>query len=179
LKTTRGFLSLRKIKKYYAQTGEQDDLISIGTIGLIKGISSFDSGKGARLSTYAARCIENEILMYFRGRRKQSQEISLSETIEGDQDGNSLSLMDVVSVDDTMLDDISAGDMQALLHHYIEKVLDEREQKIVILRYGLSGNAQLTQRETAEICGISRSYVSRIEKKALEKLRGCFEENSV
>ena len=117
--------------------------------------------------------------MYFRGRRKQSQEISLSETIEGDQDGNSLSLMDVVSVDDTMLDDISAGDMQALLHHYIEKVLDEREQKIVILRYGLSGNAQLTQRETAEICGISRSYVSRIEKKALEKLRGCFEENSV
>ncbi len=116
--------------------------------------------------------------MYFRGRRKQSLEVSLSETIEGDQDGNSLSLMDVVSVDDTMLEDISAGDMYTLLHHYVDQVLDERERKIILLRYGLDGTAPLTQRETADLCGISRSYVSRIEKKALERLRSCFNENS-
>ncbi|MBR6812262.1 MAG: RNA polymerase sporulation sigma factor SigK [Oscillospiraceae bacterium] len=159
------------MKKYYAQGADQDDLISIGTIGLIKGISSFDVSKGARLSTYAARCIENEILMYFRSKRKQSMEVSLSEVIEGDQEGNSLSLMDVISVDDTMLDDISTAQTGKLVRSYVNTQLDEREKMIICLRYGLDGKIPLTQRETAQKCGISRSYVSRIEKKALQKLK--------
>ena len=163
------------MKKYYAQSADQDDLISIGTIGLIKGISSFDASKGARLSTYAARCIENEILMHFRSKRKQSMEVSLSEVIEGDQEGNSLSLMDVVSVDDTMLDDISAAQTGRQLRSYVNTHLDQREKMIIDLRYGLDGKAPLTQRETAQKCGISRSYVSRIEKKALQKLKSALD----
>ncbi len=159
------------IKKYYTQSSDQEDLISIGTIGLIKGISSFDPAKGARLATYAARCIENEILMYFRGQKKLQGEVSLSDSIESDKEGNTLQLMDVVGVDDTMLDDIHERDNALRLRQLVQECLTLREAEIIRLRYGLGGTIPLTQREVAASFGISRSYVSRIEKRALEKLR--------
>jgi RNA polymerase sporulation-specific sigma factor len=159
------------IKKYYTQSSDQEDLISIGTIGLIKGISSFDPAKGARLATYAARCIENEILMYFRGQKKLQGEVSLSDSIESDKEGNTLQLMDVVGVDDTMLDDIHERDSALRLRRLVQECLTLREAEIIRLRYGLGGTVPLTQREVAASFGISRSYVSRIEKRALEKLR--------
>ena len=159
------------IKKYYTQSADQEDLISIGTIGLIKGISSFDPEKGARLATYAARCIENEILMYFRSQKKLQGEVSLSDSSETDKEGNALQLMDVVGVDDTMLDDIHDRDSALRLHQIIRERLTTREAEIIRLRYGLGGTIPLTQREIAASFGISRSYVSRIDKRALEKLR--------
>jgi len=159
------------VKKYYTQSGDQDDLISIGTIGLIKGISTFKPDRKVRLATYASRCIENEILMHFRSQKKLQGEVSLSDTLEADGDGGSLSLMDVIRVDDTMLDDLSARDACLRLRAHVETCLDSRERQVVTLRYGLAGEEPLTQREIARCCGISRSYVSRIEKKALEKLR--------
>ena len=159
------------IKKYYTQNGDQEDLISIGTIGLIKGISSFDASKGARLATYAARCIENEILMYFRGQKKLQGEVSLSDSIESDKEGNALQLMDVIGVDDTMLEDIHDRDSALKLRQLVQECLTQRESEIIRLRYGLGGTVPLTQREVAAAFGISRSYVSRIEKRALEKLR--------
>ncbi len=158
------------VKKYYTQTSDQDDLISIGTIGLIKGVSTYKPDKGVRLATYASRCIENEILMYFRSQKKSAGDLSLSDSIETDKDGNTLSLMDVISVDDDMLENISSRDSRVQLRKYVSEALSPREQHIICLRYGLNGSAPKTQRETAEICGISRSYVSRIEKKALSKL---------
>lgn len=163
------------VKKYYTQSGDQEDLISIGTIGLIKGISSFNADKGARLATYAARCIENEILMYFRSQKKLQSEVSLSDSIEGDQDGNALQLMDVVGVDDTMLEDLHDRDSALRLRRLIGTCLTPRESEIIRLRYGLGGTVPLTQREVARSFGISRSYVSRIEKRALEKLRTALE----
>ena len=163
------------VKKYYTQSGDQEDLISIGTIGLIKGISSFNADKGARLATYAARCIENEILMYFRSQKKLQSEVSLSDSIEGDQDGNALQLMDVVGVDDTILEDLHDRDSALRLRRLIGTCLTPRESEIVRLRYGLGGTVPLTQREVARSFGISRSYVSRIEKRALEKLRTALE----
>lgn len=159
------------VKKYYAQSIDQDDLISIGTIGLIKGISSFDPAKGARLATYAARCIENEILMHFRSQKKLQGEVSLSESIESDRDGNSLQLMDVIGVDDTMLEDLYDRDSALRLRQLVYQCLTRREAEVIRLRYGLGGTIPLTQREIASTFGISRSYVSRIEKRALEKLR--------
>ena len=147
------------VKKYYTQSGDQEDLISIGTIGLIKGISSFNADKGARLATYAARCIENEILMYFRSQKKLQSEVSLSDSIEGDQDGNALQLMDVVGVDDTMLEDLHDRDSALRLRRLIGTCLTPRESEIVRLRYGLGGTVPLTQREVARSFGISRSYV--------------------
>lgn len=159
------------VKKYYAQSADQDDLISIGTIGLIKGISSFDPAKGARLATYAARCIENEILMHFRSQKKLQGEVSLSESIESDRDGNSLQLMDVIGVDDTMLEDLYDRDSALRLRQLVYQCLTRREAEVIRLRYGLGGTIPLTQREIASTFGISRSYVSRIEKRALEKLR--------
>ena len=159
------------IKKYYTQSSDQEDLISIGTIGLIKGISSFDPSKGARLATYAARCIENEILMYFRSQKKLQGEVSLSDSIDTDKEGNALQLMDIVGVDDTMLEDLHDRDNAMRLHHLVRKCLTPRESEIIRLRYGLGGTLPLTQREIASSFGISRSYVSRIEKRALEKLR--------
>lgn len=149
------------IKKYYTQNGDQEDLISIGTIGLIKGISSFDPSKGARLATYAARCIENEILMYFRGQKKLQGEVSLSDSIESDKEGNALQLMDVVGVDDTMLEDIHDRDSALKLRQLVQEYLTPRESEIIRLRYGLGGTVPLTQREVAASFGISRSYVSR------------------
>ena len=158
------------VKKYYAQESEQDDLISIGTIGLIKGISSFKPEKNTRLATYAARCIENEILMYFRSRKKTQNEVSLSDSLDTDDDGNSLNLMDVVGVDDTMYADLQDRDDCIRVRALVGEVLTEREREIITLRYGLTGQMPRTQRELAAKLGISRSYVSRIEKRALEKL---------
>lgn len=163
------------IKKYYTQDRDQDDLLSIGTIGLIKGISTFRPDKNVRLATYASRCIENEILMYFRSTRKLQGEVSLSDSLDTDQDGNALSLMDVISVDDTMLEDLDAKDSGARVRRCIKTCLNEREAEIIRMRYGLDGAEPLTQREIAAKYGISRSYVSRIEKKAIEKLRACLE----
>ena len=163
------------MKKYYAQTSDQEDLISIGTIGLIKAVSTFDAGKGIRLATYAARCVENEILMHFRSQRNSASDVSLSDYIETGKDGTALSLMDVVCQDDDMFDRISSREDVRLLRQYMGEVLDDREQKVLTLRYGLDGKEPLPQREVAQQCNISRSYISRIEKKALEKLRSAFE----
>ena len=149
------------IKKYYTQTDDQDDLISIGTIGLIKGISTFKPDKNVRLATYASRCIENEILMHFRSRKKLQGEVSLSDTLEADGDGSSLSLMDVISVDDDMLDNLDARESCIKVRQCVKDCLNEREAMIIGLRYGLGGQNPLTQREITAQCGISRSYVSR------------------
>ena len=164
------------IKKYYTQNEDPDDLISIGTIGLIKGVSTYRPDKGARLATYAARCIENELLMHFRAKKRTAGEVSLSETIETDRDGNALSLMDVVSVDDDMYERLDLREACRRLRREVDLCLTEREAEIIRLRYGLDGLTPRTQREIAHRCGISRSYVSRIEKKALEKLRRRMEE---
>ena len=134
------------MKKYYAQTSDQEDLISIGTIGLIKAVSTFDAGKGIRLATYAARCVENEILMHFRSQRKSASDVSLSDYIETGKDGTALSLMDVVCQDDDMFDRISSREDVRLLRQYMGEVLDDREQKVLTLRYGLDGKEPLPQR---------------------------------
>ncbi|MCI1990287.1 MAG: RNA polymerase sporulation sigma factor SigK [Oscillospiraceae bacterium] len=158
------------IKKYYANSGEQDDLISIGTIGLIKAVNTFDSTKGIRLSSYAARCIENEVLMYFRSSRKSAQDVSINEPIDTDKDGNALTLMDIMATEDNILDNIDCKMKSEQLRKYINEVLTPRERVIIQLRYGLDGKKPLTQREVAQRLGISRSYVSRIEKKSLASL---------
>ena len=147
------------VKKYYTQSVDQEDLISIGTIGLIKGISSFDPSKGAKLATYAARCIENEILMHFRSLKRQQNEVSLSDSIDSDKDGESLQLMDVVGVDDTMLEDLHDRESALLLRRLVREKLTLRESEILRLRYGLGGTLPLTQREVAALFDISRSYV--------------------
>ncbi len=164
------------MKKYYTQTADQEDLISIGTIGLIKGISTFDASKGARLATYAARCVENEILMYFRGQRKSASDVSLSEYIETGKDGTALSLMDVICSDEDLFEQMSDKEVYAKLYEKIEECLTPREKRIISLRYGIGNRKPLTQREIADQCGISRSYVSRIEKKALQKLEKALSE---
>ena len=163
------------MKKYYAQTDDQEDLISIGTVGLIKGISSFDPAKGVRLATYAARCVENEILMYFRSRKKSSQDVSLSDFIETGADGTALSLMDVVSEDFDLLEQVSGREMKEKLCLALDGCLTDQERQVICLRYGLGGGEPLRQRQVAEKTGISRSYVSRIEKRALKKLRARLE----
>ncbi len=165
------------MKKYYAQTADQEDLISIGTIGLIKAVSTFDPAKGIRLATYAARCVENEILMYFRSQRKTASDVSLSDYIETGKDGNALSLMDVVSQDEDLFEQVSAKENVRALRRAVREVLTERERLVLTLRYGLDGRPPQPQREVAEACGISRSYVSRIEKKGLEKLRAALKED--
>ena len=147
------------MKKYYAQTADQEDLISIGTIGLIKGIESFDASKGARLATYAARCVENEILMHFRSQKKSSQDVSLSDYIETGADGAALSLMDVVAQDEDLLDRISNREDIRKLIGAVDRVLSDQERQVLILRYGLGGETPHRQREVAQITGISRSYV--------------------
>ena len=149
------------MKKYYTQTADQEDLISIGTIGLIKGISTFDPSKGARLATYAARCVENEILMYFRSQKKTAGDVSLSEYLETGKDGNALSLMDVICSDEDLFTNLSTKEAHAKLYEIMEQVLTPRERTVVTLRYGLGGQTPRTQREIAERCNISRSYVSR------------------
>ena len=163
------------MKKYYTQTADQEDLISIGTIGLIKGISTFDDSKGARLATYAARCVENEILMYFRSQKKTSQDVSLSDYIDSGSEGAALSLMDVVADDCDLLETISDRETVQALGEAIDRCLTDQERLVIRLRYGLEGKAPLRQRQVADVTGISRSYVSRIEKRALEKLRKALE----
>lgn len=158
-------------KKYYAQTADREDLISIGTVGLIKGVESFDPSKGARLATYAARCIENEILMYFRSLRKSAQEVSLSDYIETGTDGAALSLMDVVGEEPDLLEALAGREAVQQLRQALETCLTDQERQIIVLRYGLAGGCPKRQREVAELTGISRSYISRIEKRALQKLR--------
>ena len=164
------------MKKYYAQTSDQEDLISIGTIGLIKGISTFDQSKGARLATYAARCVENEILMYFRSQKKTSQDVSLSDYIETGTDGAALSLMDVVGEDDDLMEMISARESLTKVRSAVDRCLSDQERQVVAMRYGLGGVRPSKQREVAKMLGISRSYVSRIEKRALGKLKEFLEE---
>ena len=167
------------VKKYYTDKVEQDDLISIGTIGLIKGISSFNSSKGIKLATYAARCIENEILMYFRSLKKTAQDVSINDPIETDKEGNNLSLMDVIADDKNILDEIDLRIKTEKLQRYMNEVLTSREKLIISLRFGLVGGSEKTQREVAKQLGISRSYVSRIEKKALIKLYEKFTSTSI
>ena len=156
------------IKKYYTSAEDTEDLISIGTIGLIKGVNTYRPDKGVRLATYAARCVENEILMYFRSLKKSGGDISLSEALDTDSEGNSLSLMDVLSEPDDMAERVSLKEACIRLR---ECALEPREAEVIRLRYGLDGREALTQRDTAARLGISRSYVSRIEKRALERLR--------
>lgn len=159
-------------KKYYIQSGEQDDLISIGTIGLIKAVSTYTSGKSTRLATYAAKCIENEILMNIRSTKKNRQEVSLNLPIGTDRDGNEISFNDILGTDaDEILDTISLKIQVGKLYQALQDVLTPRERTVILCRYGLSGRQPLPQREIAKALGISRSYVSRIEKKALEKLK--------
>ena len=167
------------MKKYYTRESDREDLISIGTIGLIKGVSTYKPEKKVHLSTYVSRCIENEILMHFRGRKKLGGDISLSEPIDTDRDGSALTLIDLISIEDDMLDRISAEETRNRLERYIKESLTDREAEIVAHRYGLCGLKPLTQREVAASRGISRSYVSRIEKRALEKLRSRFNEEDI
>lgn len=166
------------IKKYYGTQSDQDDLVSIGTIGLIKAINTFDMNKKIRLSSYASRCIENEILMHFRYSKKSAQDISLNETIDTDKDGNPLTLLDIMSVDDNIIDELDMKFNRNKLSQFINEELDEREKQIIIMRYGLDGNKPMTQSNVAKIMNISRSYVSRIETKALKTLRKRFETSS-
>lgn len=162
------------IKKYYSASQDQEDLISIGTIGLIKAVSTFDYTKGCRFATYGARCVENEILMHFRSLRKISAEVYFDEPIETDKNGNQLSLMDIISDGADVAEATELSMSSEKLYRLIDSQLTAREAEIMILRYGLYNRRPLTQREVAKHLGISRSYVSRIEKKALEKLRACF-----
>lgn len=166
------------IKKYYTQTNDTDDLISIGTIGLIKGINTYRPDKGVRLATYASRCCENEILMYFRSMKKTAGDVSLSDAIDTDSEGNSLSLMDVISQDEELSDRVGNFEICRKLVGCVDTVLDERESRIIKLRYGLADQTPKTQHEVAQLCGISRSYVSRIEKRALQKLRNALGEDA-
>jgi RNA polymerase sporulation-specific sigma factor len=163
------------VKKYYTQSDNQDDLISIGTIGLIKAVNTFRPDRNIRLATYAARCIENEILMYFRSQRKLQGEVSLNDAVEGDGEGDALYLMDVIGTEDTMLADLQDRDDRALVRRLVSECLTEREADVVRSRYGLEGREPRTQRQIAAEYGISRSYVSRIEKRALEKLQKALE----
>ena len=166
------------IKKYYGVQTEQDDLVSIGTIGLIKAVNTFKPDKNIRLSSYASRCIENEILMHFRSVKKSAQDVSLNETIDTDKDGNPLTLMDIMAVDDTILDDLDRKLNSRKLGQFIREELSGREKTVILLRYGLGGTEPLTQKEIAKQLGISRSYVSRIETKALKKLKKRFDSSS-
>ncbi|MGI6402729.1 MAG: RNA polymerase sporulation sigma factor SigK [Oscillospiraceae bacterium] len=162
------------IKRYYASLKDQEDLISIGTIGLIKAASTFDNSKGTRFATYASRCIENEILMHFRNQRKCAQDVFISDPIDTDKEGNSLTLQDIMSDDDNIFDHIDLRLKSEQMYQFIEKNLTPREQKILIMRYGLFCRRPMTQREVAKELNISRSYVSRIEKKAIGILRRQF-----
>lgn len=163
------------IKKHYANARDQEDLVSIGTIGLIKAVDTFDETKGTRLISYASRCIENEILMHFRWLKKTERDVSLSEPIDADNEGHPLTLMDVLAQEDTMAEDLEQQLALSRLGRYVEDCLEPREKQIISLRYGL-GCAPLTQWQVAEQLGISRSYVSRLETRALTKLRRRYEQ---
>jgi len=159
------------VKKYYTNNRDQEDLISIGTIGLIKAIDSFKVENGARFATYAGKCLQNEILMYFRSQKKTACESSINDTIELDRDGNPLTYIDIISVDDNVIDEIDLKSKKEMIMWALNHKLNSRERKIITLRYGLDEREPKTQREVAQALGISRSYVSRIEKSALEKIK--------
>ncbi len=158
------------IKKYYTNYDEQEDLISIGTIGLIKAIDTYDVENGTRFATYAGKCLQNEILMHFRAQKKTACESSIDDTIEIDKDGNPLTYIDIISVDDNIIEQIDLKSKKEMIQYAIKNLLDNRERSIIELRYGLNNRRPITQREVATKLGISRSYVSRIEKSALEKI---------
>lgn len=162
------------VKKYYASAKNQEDLVSIGTLGLIKAVDSFRVANGTKFATYAARCIQNEILMHFRSQKKLATEISLNETIDVDRDGNPLTYIDVISCDESLTTEIERKLSSDRALRYVNTVLNERERQIIVMRYGLYNTTAMTQREIAERLNISRSYVSRIEKSALEKLQNAF-----
>lgn len=162
------------IKKYYSAYSDQEDLISIGTIGLIKAVNSFSPDKGTRLSTYAARCIENEVLMYFRMIKKTAQEVSINEPIDADNEGNPLTISDMIFCEDTIVEDLSQKNDLQKLKGFVKEIKNPRDKAVIIMRYGLDGNDALTQKQVAEKLNISRSYVSRIEKKVLNQLREKF-----
>ncbi len=162
------------VKKYYSTYKNQEDLVSIGTVGLIKAIDSFDISNGARFATYASKCLQNEILMYFRSQKKASCEVSINETIDIDKDGNPLTYIDIISCEDTIAEDIDLKISSKKAIDIINSALTPRERQIIILRYGLNNRRPVTQREIASALGISRSYVSRIEKSAIDKIRSEF-----
>ena len=163
------------VKKYSNTIYETDDLISIGTIGLIKAVDSFNQNKGIRLATYASRCIENELLMLMRSSKKQSREVSLFDPVGSDKEGNTIQLLDICVAEETdIIEQMEEQQKLSKLQEYIDKVLTKREREIIVLRYGLSGGREVTQREIADKLNISRSYVSRIEKKALKKLKAAY-----
>lgn len=162
------------VKKYSVCSDDQDELISVGSIGLIKAVSTFDCDKGNRFAAYGSRCIENEILMYFRGTKKTSQDVHFDEPIDTDKDGNRLTLMDIIAVDTDICEEVDTAINSQRLYGLIDSRLSKREKLIVVLRYGLYGRQPLTQREVASMLGISRSYVSRIEKRAIDKLKSGF-----
>lgn len=163
------------VKKYYSANVDSEELISIGTVGLIKAVSTFNNSKSTRFATYAAKCIDNEVLMYFRSAKKSARDVYLDEPVDVDKDGNSMSLMDIIAEDDNIVDRIDTMIKSRQLYGFINDCLDDREKQIIRHRYGLYGLKPLTQREVADKLNISRSYVSRIEKKALEKLRDKYE----
>lgn len=163
------------IKKYYQTNTETDELISVGTVGLIKAINTYDPSKGVKLATYTSRCIDNEILMFFRGQKKTALDISFDEPIETDSEGNPLTLMDIIATDDTVLEEICLKTNTSKLIKFVNEIENKREREIIIMRYGLDGRAPRTQNEIAKMYNISRSYVSRIETKCLKKLRKKFE----
>ena len=163
------------VRKYYGAAKNSEDLVSIGTIGLVKAVDSFNPTNGARFATYAAKCIQNEILMHFRAQKKLSCEVSINETIDVDRDGNPLTYLDIISCEDTIAEDLDTKMHIEHARRLLLHVLDGREREILVLRYGLDGRAPLAQREVAKRLGISRSYVSRIEKKALAKMKEGFE----
>ncbi len=162
------------VKKYYVNESAYDDLISIGTIGLIKGISSFRADRNIRLATYCARCIENEILMHFRALRKSEKDVYINEPIDTDKDGNTLTLIDIIADDTDITEEIDLKLKLEKLKLFLNDALDRREKTVICYRYGIGGSPELTQHELAKKLGISRSYVSRIEKAALLKLRALF-----
>ena len=165
------------VKKYARTNEEQDEFISIGTIGLIKAVSTFDYTKGAKFATYASRCIENEILMDFRAAKKSAGDVCISEPVGTDKDGNTLTLMDLIDDGIDIHEQVDIMIRSRRLYEFLEKCLSPRELEIIIYRYGLYNSTPHTQNETAAKLNISRSYVSRIEKKAIEKLRKMYEEN--
>ena len=162
------------IRKYYSTYQNADELLSVGSFGLIKAVDSFKSEYGTRFATYGAKCVQNEILMYFRSQKKQQNEVSINDTIDVDKDGNPLTYLDVISAEENIADNIDLKIHTTKLLKLVKEVLDTREREIITLRYGLEGYKPLTQREVASYLKISRSYVSRIEKRALEKLRDAF-----
>ena len=164
------------VRKYYSAATDQEDLVSLGTVGLIKGVDSFDPIHGTRFATYAAKCIQNEILMHFRSQKKLQNEVSINEAIDTDRDGNPLTYEDIISTEENMAEELDRRLLAERALSYINTILTSRERQIIYLRYGLSGRKPKTQKETAEKLGISRSYVSRIEKSALDKLRSALGE---